>query len=676
MTKQKRTNRKSVNQKKRTPKETIKKAPQKAKESYVPAQDTTPTSFWNNRRWHIILIFVLSFGLYANTLTHDYALDDSIVITGNSFTKKGISGISEILNYDTFMGFFGKDKNLVAGGRYRPMSLVTFAVEWQFFGENPMISHFINILLFGLTGMILYLLLLKLFNPQERKSNLQAYFLALAATILFVAHPIHTEAVANIKGRDEIMALLGSLTAFYWTLQYFYSKKIAYLVGSAIVFFLALMSKENSITFLAIVPVGLYFFTKEKLGKIAFVTAPYFASAIIFLLIRSNVLGAGASIGVEAQELMNNPFLGLNASERYGTIFYTLGKYIQLLFYPNVLTHDYYPRHIPVVPFSDWKATFSLIIYLFLGLLALWGLVKHQRNQEHFSLRSTIAFGVIFYIASLSVVSNLVFSVGTNMSERLVFMPSVGYCLVLAVLIRHFLLKEKRTSTALIAVAIIGLFFSFKTISRNMAWKDNYTLFSTDIKTSVNSAKLNNAMGGVTLEESIKPENAARKTEMTNEAIGYLSKAIEVHPSYSNAYLLTGNAFFYQDNYSKASEYYRYIAQNFDNDNGKNNLFLVGQKMVENGQFAPAVPILEEAKGYNPNKSDIYGNLGAAYANTGKPLKAVENFLKVVELEPNNAKAHMFIGQLYSTLATNDPSYTQLAQQYIQKAQQLDPNIK
>ena len=630
------------------------------------------TTFWNNQKLHLILIFALSFVLYANTLTHDYTLDDSIVIIDNEFTKKGFSGISEILSYDTFMGFFGKEKNLVAGGRYRPMSLVTFAIEWQFFGENPFVSHFINVLLYGLLGVVLYLCLLKLFNPKGETSNITAYFLALAATILFVTHPIHTEAVANIKGRDEIMALLGSLTALYWSIKYIYSNKITYLIAATFVFFLALMSKENSITFLAIVPVALFFFTKEKLNKIAFATAPYLVVAVIFLAIRSNVLGEAAAIGgVEAQELMNNPFLGMDSNARYGTIFYTLGKYIQLLILPVTLTHDYYPRHIPTMTFGDWQVLLSLLTYVIMGLVAVWELFSYKRKKEtsaQLTLKTLSAFGIIIFIASLSVVSNLVFSVGTNMSERLVFMPSVGFCLILAAVIFHFFIKkDTQNRIGWYLVAAVAILFSLKTITRNTAWKDNYTLFKTDIQTSVNSAKLNNAMGGISIDEANKPENAAQKTQLLNDAIGYLTKATEIHPTYANAYLLTGNAFFYQEQYTKSAEFYRYIAQTFDNPNGKNNLFEAGKKLVESKKFVEAIPILEEAKAYNAQKVDIYGNLGAAYGSTNQHQKAIENFLKVIEIEPNNAKAHLFVGYSYKSLGD-----VVTGNAYILKGQQLE----
>ena len=637
-------------------------------------KETLPVSPFTNTRLHIILIFVLSFLLYGNTITHDYALDDSIVILENEFTKQGVAGISDILNYDTFVGFFGKKKDLVAGGRYRPMSLVTFALEWQFFGQNPTVSHFINILMYGLTGVVLYLLMLMMFK--NIRPPLEAYFIAIATTILFLTHPIHTEAVANIKGRDEIMALLGSLTTLYWAFKYLNTKNILYLLGAVLVYFLALLSKENSITFLAIIPLALYFFSdKSSIKTTAIQTIPFVLVAAVFLFVRANVLGAAGSLGgEEAQELMNNPFVGLNFSERYGTIFYTLGKYIQLLIFPHPLTHDYYPKHIPIMSFSDWQVLLSIGIYIALGIYALIRLPK----------KDPIAFGIIFYIASLSVVSNLVFSVGTNMSERLVFMPSVGFCLVVVLLLNKFLSKKENIKTAFIATSIIGVLFLGKTFTRNFAWKDNFTLFSTDIKTSVKSAKLNNAMGGslvdkVSIPDPTNPINETEKAAILNDAVQYLSTAIEVHPTYQNAYNQLGRAFYAKGDYAKAAEYFRYLATNFGNANGQKNLYETGKALVERKQdYVKAIPILEEAKGYFPNNAELFGQLGAAYGNTNQPFKAIEQFEKIIQIDPNNAKAYLFIGYTYANLgqSTSNQSYVQKGNDYINKAKLIDPNVK
>jgi protein O-mannosyl-transferase len=212
-------------------------------------------AFLTNRLTSSILIFVLAFVLYANTLTHGFVLDDSIVITDNMFTTQGASGIPGILSKDTFFGFFkveGKEA-LVSGGRYRPMTLVLFALVYEIFEANPFVFHLLTVLLFGLTCVLLYHTLLLLLK--DRGSD-YATLVALLATLLFTAHPIHTEVVANIKGCDEIVTLLASLGALYLTVRAVDTGRSSYGILAAIVFFMACLSKENAATFVAVVPLG------------------------------------------------------------------------------------------------------------------------------------------------------------------------------------------------------------------------------------------------------------------------------------------------------------------------------------------------------------------------------------------------------------------------------------
>ena len=200
------------------------------------------------------LIMVLSFVLYGKTLTYSYAQDDAIVITDNMFTKDGFEGVPGILRNDTFYGFFKKDgkASLVEGGRYRPLTLVFFAMGWEFFGEdsdtplgdNPRSAkffHFFTVLFYGLTGIILYLLLLKMLRPSKGENF--AFFVSFITTVLFITHPIHTEVVANIKGQDEIIALLGSLAAVYFSLKSYYEKKCSVFHHSRVCFLFGTFSE-------------------------------------------------------------------------------------------------------------------------------------------------------------------------------------------------------------------------------------------------------------------------------------------------------------------------------------------------------------------------------------------------------------------------------------------------
>jgi hypothetical protein len=413
---------KKKNPKVSTPK---KSTPSKSKQIF-------PSLFYN-KAFVSLLIMMLSFGLYYKTLDYGYAQDDAIVITDNKFTKDGISGISGILGNDTFYGFFKKEgkARLVDGGRYRPLTLVFFAMGWEVFGEkegipldkNPQSAkyfHFFTVLFYGLTGIVLYLLFIKMLRPSKGENF--AFFVSFVATLLFISHPIHTEVVANIKGQDEIVALLGSLVAIYFSLKAYYEKNIVFTVLAGFAFFLALLAKENPITFLAVLPLTYFVFTKAKTNEILIQTIPFFIAGVVFLMLRYKAL-EGNGFGEESIELMNNPFLKIengkyvaySGGEKIATIFFTLGQYIKLLFFPNPLTHDYYPYHVATMNFGDWRVILSFLMYIGLGIYALIGILK----------KDIVAFGIAFYMITLSIVSNIVFPVGTNMAERFMFMPSV-----------------------------------------------------------------------------------------------------------------------------------------------------------------------------------------------------------------------------------------------------------
>ncbi|MEM1214668.1 MAG: tetratricopeptide repeat protein, partial [Bacteroidota bacterium] len=375
-------------------------------------------------------LFLLSIVLYANTFGHDYTQDDAIVITDNMYTQEGISGIPGLFTKDTFFGFFkkeGKDR-LVSGGRYRPLTPSLFAIEYQLFGGKPGPMHVLNALWYGLTVVVLYGVLLALFRIRgqwdKKLSTIALYWVPLAAAVLFAVHPLHTEAVANIKGRDEIITLLGSLAALWFVLR----GGTKHLLLGALCFFGALLAKENAITFLGVVPLALYVFTKDSVGHIVGKTAPLLAAAVLFIVLRGAVIGF--QFGEPSQEFMNNPYLKIEnnewvpftAGEKAATVTYTLGKYAQLLVVPHPLTHDYYPRQVDLKTFGDPLVLLSLFLHLGLLGYGLWSV---------FTQRSIAGFGILYYLGTLSIVSNIVFPVGTHLSERFLFMPSVGFALVI-----------------------------------------------------------------------------------------------------------------------------------------------------------------------------------------------------------------------------------------------------
>lgn len=189
-----------------------------------PPQYPEPKNGFLSTNWLPLLIIAgLSISLYIQTIGFDYALDDTMVIVKNQFTQKGINAISDIFKYESFRGYFGEQKKLLEGDRYRPLSIATFAIEKSIFGGSKEVSHFINILLYALTGLLLFRVLLFMFPNEEGK---KWYFsVPFVATLLFIAHPLHVEVVANIKGRDEIIAFMGEIATLYFSFKFISKKK-------------------------------------------------------------------------------------------------------------------------------------------------------------------------------------------------------------------------------------------------------------------------------------------------------------------------------------------------------------------------------------------------------------------------------------------------------------------
>lgn len=629
-------------------------------------------SFLYNKNWASIIIAIVAFLFYANTIRNGYTQDDAIVITDNVYTQQGVKGIPDLLKYDTFYGFFqkaGKDK-LVSGGRYRPLTPIMFAIEHEI-TDKPWLGHLINVFLFAILGFVLHRIL---FDLLHKKSNRDyAPFIAFGAALLFVVHPIHTEAVANIKGRDEIMALLLSLLALEYTFKALTSKKMLWPILASLSLFLGLMAKENTITFVVVIPLTLYFFTKVNINQLVKSSLPLIGAMVLFLVIRGSILGW--SLGEPSREMMNNPFLKVEngryvdftGEEKMATNIYSLGKYLQLMIVPHPLSHDYYPRALGVMHFSDWQVLLSTLLYLAMIVMAIRG----------FKSKKLWSYGILFYLLTISIVSNIVFPVGTHMSERFVFMPSVGFVLLIAGLVYHITYERKALKVGVLVLAGVALVFGVMTYQRNKVWKDNYTLFTTDVKHDSNSAKLLNAAGGILTDKAAKMTNEVEKNKLLNEAISYLQKAIKIHPNYKNAYLILGNAYFWKKDYEKAIQYYgNALTIDPDYEEATNNLGVAYREAgkyygQEKGDLNKALQYLRKANEMMPDDVATLRLMGVAYGMSGQPQVALQYFQKVVDANPKDAFALFDLGVAY-----HNNGNAELGNQYILKAKAIDPEIE
>lgn len=600
-----------------------------------------------------VVLFVII--LYGNTLSLDYALDDRLMITENTFTKKGFAGIKDILTNDSFVGFFGEKKNLLTGGRYRPLSHIMFAVEYQIFADKPFYGHLFNILYYALCCIILLMVLKHLF--QSYKGTLA--YLPYLVTLFFIAHPLHTEIVANIKGRDDILSFLLSMLTLLFVLKYIKTGRVIYALINLPVFFLTLMSKENAITFLGVIPLCMYFFYKPRLKHYIIGLLPIVLASAVFIMLRFKILGE-LKFNAET-ELLNNPFINATTGERFATIFYTMGIYLKLLLIPHTLTHDYYPFHIEIVNWSSYKAFVPLLIYILLGIYAVWGTLKKQLP----------AFSAFFYLMTFSISSNIVFNIGTFMNERFMFTPLLGFCIVLSLALikiaeKFYKEKPKIISFVWTASLVILALYTLRTITRNPVWKDDFTLFTSDVNVSVNSAKCNVSAGGVLIEASQKLADPVQKEEYLNRAVKYLSHGLEVHPKYVAGWVLYGNAFLYLEKYNEALTCYE-NALNIapQNKDALNNMAHLAQLLSNKKYYDFSITVFNRLNNRKPLSFDNRYELARAYEGKGSIDTAMSTLFGILAEDSTYHLAHSKLGELYGKVLNNlDKSLYHLNEAY------------
>lgn len=640
------------------------------------------------KRQSELLIAALAVLIYFLSLGHGFVLDDKIVITHNEFTKKGFDGIGDAFFNDSMTGFFGKDKKLVAGGRYRPLTMSLHAAEYQIFGENALAYHLINILLYIFIGILVYRILLRLFPPEiEGQRNLNALFISL----VYMAHPLHTEVVANIKSQDELLSILFAFSAWELFLKNLDTKSWKVYVLPAVLLFLSLLSKESSVAFALLIPLSGFMILRLDIKKTLILGAPLISAVILYVGMRYMIIGS-AKLEV-AKELMNNPFLNASSSDKFATIFLTYLEYFRLLVIPHPLTHDYYPKHIPIVSWTDVKVILSLVVH---GALVVWAYVRRNDRQ--------LLFWMLFYFASFFLYSNLIFNIGTFMNERFLFVSSLSYAVLLVTLIQTYFKKSEKLRMALLFGFII--IYGALSLMRVPAWESDRTLALTDVEVSSNSAKAQMAAGSAYLDWAKEERIESKKLQYLNKGIKHLARSLEIYPRYFPPTILMGNSLAEAGRYKESLIYFKTCFQlNPKHPDALNNSLFVAQRSAEKKDFVNAIqayellltqekkPIyfsalgeiygkelqnLEESKQvlmrgieYFPQDSDLNQKLGVVYAMQGKPRDAIGFFERALEQNPNNGHLYLNIGIAYRSLGQ-----TELAEKNISKALELEPSLR
>jgi len=640
-----------------------------------------------------ILLGVISLIVYANTLRNGFVLDDITVITQNSIVSKGVSAIPEIFCTPYRRGYHISPNDL-----YRPLSLSMFAIERQFFGINPIAYHFTNIILFAGCVILLFLFLDQLFYRKKMA-------VAFIASLLFAIHPIHTEVVANVKSSDELLCFFFAFLSLNVFIKYLQTGKKTHLIIGSLFFFISLLSKETVITFLAIIPLIFFFYRDENKKRSAYITVGIVFAAIIFLIIRFSVLNF-----YHANEITNISFidnslakLGLPFESRIATAVLILGYYIKLLFVPYPLICDYSYNSISFVSFKNIDALFSLAIY---SLLIVFGIRRFLKNKK-----DAIAFSVLFFLITISLFSNIPFLIGTTMGERLMFFPSIGFCLFVPLALEKWVARSELTYPSfvkntfiLVTLIPVCLIFMGLTIVRNNDWKDDYTIFTTDIKKQPNSTRINiNCGREIVTNAFVTEKDTAKQKKIILQGISYLKNTTTIYPNYNDAYTIIGLAYLTIFDYDSAERYFVKAFQIHDTSsveiNNLANVYFQEKKYAQaievykkaiktnlndtiayeriaisyfgSSQYDSSEVYCIKALNLNPENMPAIDHLAGIYYMKNNYVKAISFFKKTIKLEPDSLNPYTNISVCYLNLGKNDSAIY-----YLNKAISIAPNNK
>jgi TolA-binding protein len=498
--------------------------------------------------------------------------------------------------------------------------------------------------------------------PLSLWKRIQGEALPLAITLLFAAHPIHTEAVANIKGRDEILNFIFLMLSLTYIIRYFDQDKKKYFIFSIASFFLSLMCKEMAVTFLAIIPLTIFFFCNVPLKRIGMIILPFTGAFILYMLIRNSVLDPVTI--EEKMKVVNNALAAAsNESDRIATAILILGKYVLLLFYPHPLSWDYSFNQIPIVSFSDGKVIGTLCVLATLGIYSLITLYKKAKSPEGAGhpTAEVLAYCILFFFITMSVVSNIFIMIGSTLGERFLFVPSLAFCMGVAVilypnpkgsntLLSAFPLSRRDSFGAgrgVLLVIILAL-FSYKTFLRNKDWKDNLSLFEAGVEATPNSSRAESALGSSFREMGEKEQDPNKRVEFFKTAIVYYKKAIEILPDNTEALYNAGVSYYGMGDKENALKVYEQalrISPEYTNASNNAGVIYFERKDYENAKkyFLHAIK-------YDPNNSDALGNLGAINHNLGNMQEAVDYYKRSLAINPGNQNVQGNLAKAERTL--------------------------
>jgi hypothetical protein len=606
------------------------------------------------KRSHAIaLVIIAALAVYANSLWNGFAYDDVWIIQRNDRVHQ-LKDLS-LIWLTPYWPSFGTQLGL-----YRPFAIFAFAIEWAISGGAPWFFHLVNVLLHAGVSVLAYLLIERLFSARA----------AFAGALIFAIHPVHTEAVANIVGQNELWAALGVLGSCLIYVSRPEGIGLDWKRRMAIfaLFVVALLAKES-----AVVLPGLLVLLDFVQGRVQASRASlvryargimsmvigFTALLIGYLALRHSVLGnlAGTDAAPGLPHLREENRI-LNALRAWP-------EFVRLSFFPLDLSVDYSPAMI--LPVESISPMILLGMFLVLASVALM-------LATPIVPRAGLAAG--WFVISLLPVSNFFFPIGVLIAERTLYMPSLAVCFLAGwawEAVGDSVQRETRRLAVALAVVVV-LFFGGRTIVRNPDWDSIITVWRSLIRdhpesyraqwlnalSAWNGGQIDLAERYFQLAERIWPRDSQMLSEFANfyigqrrygKAIEYLERSRDMTPFVPRTHELLAYAYLQADR---------------------------TQDALATAQYAATMPHFHPAL--------TYAIIAGAHERLGHYDKAVEAWRIVVNDPYGNmwlnfamlARAQAYTGQKAAALSNAETAFSKVGnnQRSVQTAARLKQAIR
>ncbi len=575
----------------------------------------------------LLLTLAAALLFYSNTYNNEFVFDDHDIIVNN----KAIRDITDLKTVLT-TNYWHDQAN---AGLYRPFIFMLYAVDYAFWGINPIGYHITNMLFHLLACVFLFAV-----AGYFVKDSLIQWL----SVLLFAVHPVHIEAVTGVVGRAEVVGACFFCLSWLLFLRGYSDKKngktnISYVV-SWLAYFFALASKENTFVLPVVLLISMIFFEKKLNWKNSVIRiAPYAVFFFLYMYVRFKVIG---SVGPQDNEQFfhDTPLFSV-----FLTMIRVFAFYFKLLLVPTDLLASY----------RMWQVSTSLLDWRVLAALPV--VVCWIYCASLFFFRKKVwQFCLLFMLVTLFPVSNII-PIGDIMAERFLYLPSVGFCILFAIVLINLLnISGQYVSrkAGIIYLLILTLFFGVAMLIRNAQWRDGIIFWKTTIKDIPKS---------YSAYTNLAFSYADRK--MYSHALWAVDRALNLNPRPYVAKKLRARLLYetgrHEDVVKQSLDMIETDPAQYD---GYDYMAL---SLMQLKKMDQAVSVCEKGISVVNDRQPLYYTLIRLYFNMNDSQRALQTAKRAIQNNPSDAKAYVKAGECHAAL--DSPGQ---AIQYYHKALTVD----